>query len=81
MNSSVEQSINEICERFCEDFGYSDCVEIEKGIDSKEFKVIKKKTKKEICLKIILESEFNKNKEEWNINKLLKKYKIFFLIF
>jgi hypothetical protein len=74
MNASLQQSINTICQTFCEDFGCIDCVEVGKGMHSIVFKATKKDSGKEMCLKIIPELEFNKNREEWNITKLLKKF-------
>jgi hypothetical protein len=74
INSSLENSINETCQIFCKEYDYDDCAEIEKGMNSLTFKANDKKTRNLICFKIIPETEFNKNKEEWNILKLLRKF-------
>jgi predicted Ser/Thr protein kinase len=74
MSKTLETSINEICQAFCKQYEYEDCVEIGKGMHSIVFKACEKKTKYLVCFKIIPETEFNKSKEEWNVLKLLNKF-------
>jgi hypothetical protein len=74
MDSNLEQSINHVSQTFCEYFGYNDCKEVGKKMNSIIYKATSKNTGKEVCFKTIPELEFNKNKEEWNIIKLLKKF-------